>query len=196
MSEFDETEVMKKAKQFRYRKGALSLIQHDQISDEFYKIDDEAGYFIEADRDELLPALDYDDELLDDIIFSLSDLMARLENIGDELRNSYVTEYFNDYLVGSLGKYQQVSGYDQYETDYFSLCEYEAEAAQRESGKRLMRLPKEKLIAIGGQCFGILIAFLDLKHEYDCITSVFGLIKDERNRLLDTVSTINMAYEA
>jgi hypothetical protein len=196
MSEFDESEVMKKARNFRFRKGALDLVQRENLSSAFDAVYEEANWLLdEADRDILLPALGYDESELEVIMYSLTDLLGRIDDLSERLNDTYVTEYFNDYLVGSLGKYQQVLGYDQYETDYFSLCEYEAEAAQRESGKRLMRLPKEQLIAIGGQCFGILIAFLDLKHEYECLTAVFGLIKDERAKLLDRVSDINIAYE-
>ena len=113
----------------------------------------------------------------------------------DAIKDNYVTEYFDDYLVGSLGNTQTILGYDQYENDYFHLTDFVADLAQKESGKRLMRLTKEQIIAIGGQCFGILISYLDLQHEYDCLTAVFGLIKNERENLLGKVSNVMITYE-
>jgi len=193
----DETEVMEKAKLFRYRKGALALIQREHLCDAVDNIYEEAGWLleeIEVGKEPFLLALN-DESELEEIRNSLIDLLGRLEGISNELRYSYVTEYFDDYLVGSLGSFTKVVGWDSYQTDYLELCGYKETLAQRESGKRLMRLTKEKLIAVGGQCFGILIAFLDLKHEYDSLTSVFGLIKDERKKLMDMMSAIDAAYD-
>ena len=193
---YDESEVAKKAKNIRYKKGALSLIQRDRLSDVISELLEECSYLLyKEDESVLVDALDGDEEELHEIKLDLAVLEGDCERLEEHLRDSDVTEYFDDYLVGSLGNTQSVVGYDQYETDYFNLCDFEAELAQRESGKRLMRLTKEQLIAIGGQCFGILISYLDLRHRFDCLTAVFGLIKDERKKLMDKISTVTVAYE-
>ena len=193
---YDESEVAKKAKNIRYKKGALSLIQRERLSDVIYELQEECSYLLyEEDKSALVDALGGDEEELHEIRLCLADLEGNCEILIDRLRDGYVTEYFDDYLVGSLGNTQSVVGYDQYENDYFHITGFVAELAQRESGKRLMRLTKEQLIAIGGQCFGILISYLDLRHEYNCLTAVFGLIKDERKKLLDKVETVMTVYE-
>jgi len=196
MYDADESEVAEKAKKIRYKKGALFLIQRNRIVDCLYEIQDECcSLLYEEDREAMLKALGGDEEELDEIKFCLTDLEGKIEILIERIKDSYVTEHFDDYLVGSLGRTQYVVGYDTFENDYFNLTKYDAELAQRESGKRLMRLTKEQIIAIGGQCFGILISFLDLRNEYDCLTSVFGLVKNERKKLLNTVSSITDAYD-
>ena len=48
--------------------------------------------------------------------------------------------------------------------------------AQTEAGKRLMRRTKADMIATIGQCLGILLAFFDLRQQYDYLKATFDIL--------------------
>ena len=82
-----------------------------------------------------------------------------------------------------------------YEEDYFNLTKYEAESAQSISRKIIMKLTKEKIIAIASQCMGIMMCFFDIRHSYYCLKSVFDALKDDRSELLKSVRSVEDAYQ-
>ena len=47
-----------------------------------------------------------------------------------------------------------------------------------------------------GQCFGILIAFLDLRQQYDYLKATFDILRDENTSLLQQIKAIDAAYDA
>ena len=95
-----------------------------------------------------------------------------------------------------IGNRYRTVGFDSFEEDYFSLTGYESDLAQTESGKRLMRRTKAEIISIVGQCFGILIAFLDLRQQYDYLKATFDILRDENTSLLQQIKAIDAAYDA
>ncbi|MCI9677961.1 MAG: hypothetical protein HFF77_03160, partial [Oscillospiraceae bacterium] len=46
------------------------------------------------------------------------------------------------------------------------------------------------------QCVGILVAFLDLRQQYDYLRATFDILRDENTSLLKQVQELNDAYEA
>ena len=64
------------------------------------------------------------------------------------------------------------------------------------SGKRLMRKTKEEMISIIGQCFGIVIAYLDLRQSYDYLKATFDILRDDNLSILKMIKEIEAAYEA
>ena len=186
-----------KARQLRYRKAALSLIQYDRLADELYNIASECDELTWAvDDDEmLLDVFDGDTDEIHEFRMMFADLSANCERLRENLSENYVTEHFDDFFVGSLGNTHKVIGYDSIEEDYFSLTSFEAGLAQGVSGKRLMTLTKEKMIAVSGQCIGVMICFLDLRHKYDCLKATFDLLRDDRAELIKGVKALEAAYE-
>ena len=186
-----------KAKQVRYRRAALALVQRNHICDELYEIAEECStleWSIEDD-DTLIDIFDGDTDEIYEFRFAFSALSNKCELLHEQLCNYEVTEHFDDFFVGALGKPYAMVGYDSFEEDYFGLCSWDAELAQSASGKRLMKLTKENLISIAGQCVGVMMCFLDIQHSYDCLKSVFDLLKDERSELIANVMTVDDMYE-
>jgi len=58
-----------------------------------------------------------------------------------------------------------------------------------------MRLTKENLIAIAGQCVGVMMCFLEIRHSYDCLKSVFDALRDDRAELIGNVRTVEELYD-
>jgi hypothetical protein len=185
-----------KAKQLRHKRAALALIQRDRLCDELLNISTECSELEWAvdDDETLFDVFDGDTDEIHEIRMMFSDLSNNCEKLEYQLRDEYVTEHFDDFFVGSLGSAYHMVGYDSMEEDYFNLTRYDAEAAQRVSGKRLKGLTKETLISVAGQCFGIMMCFLDIRHNYDCLKAVFELLRDERAELISNVSTVEYMY--
>jgi hypothetical protein len=185
-----------KAKNLRYRRAALAMIQRDYIENELYKIQDDCSNLEWAvgDDETLADVFDGDMDEISEFRFAFSDLSEKCERLCYNVRENCVTEHFDDFLVGCLGPAYSMVGYDSAEEDYYSLTRFEAELARGHSGKRLMGLTKEKLIAVAGQCIGIVICFLDVRHTYDCLKATFDLLRDERAELMKNVRTVEDAY--
>lgn len=186
-----------KAKQMRYKKAAMQMLNIEQITDELYNISsecDEIRYFM-SDDETLTAALDGDDEEAYEFRMLFLDLSAKCEQLVNILQEEYVSEHFDDLLVGMLGNRFNTIGYDGFEEDYYNLTRFESDLAQRESGKRVMRLNKEQIISTCGQCLGIVISFLDVRHSYDYLKASFDILKDNNTSILKTVKDIEALYE-
>ena len=186
-----------KARCLRYKKAALALVQRETIADELYELNNECSELEWAveDDEKLLDVFDGDSDEIHEFRMMFTDLSIKCERLSQTLRDEYVTEFFDDFFVGSLGSSYSMVGYDYFEEDYFHLTKFEAELAESDSGKRLMGLTKKELIAISGQCTGIMISFLDVRHSYDCLRSTLDMLRDDRAELLKSVRGIEEAYE-
>ncbi|MCL2215796.1 MAG: hypothetical protein FWB91_02120 [Defluviitaleaceae bacterium] len=187
------------AKGLRYKRAALALVQREHICDELYEIQGKCSdmyWLIEGDEnEELASALDGDTDDLHEFRFSFSDLEAKCESLHDALCDTHITEYFDDFLVGVLGKSYEMVGFDTFQEDYYSLVELEPAFAEKEAGKRLSRLTKNELLAAAGQCMGIFWAFLDIRHSFDCLKSAFDVLKEDREELMAIAKSIEDRYE-
>ena len=187
-----------KAKNDRYKRSALSMMQLEFIESELERISEEC-YEYECsilEDDTLIDALDGETEDLYEYRFMFTDLAARCDSLGDALRSANVSRHFDDFFVGIIGNKFEIVGYDGFEEDYFSLTGYETEWAQNESAKRLMKLTKENLLSVCGQCFGIAVSVLDIRHTFECLTSALDLLKGSRTALLANIQNIETAYAA
>ena len=86
--------------------------------------------------------------------------------------------------------------YGEYEEDYTALTGVMRDYAHSEAGKRLMRKTKTEMIDTIGQCVGILVAYLDLRQQYDYLNATMQILRDENTSLLQIVREIDEAYEA
>ena len=185
-----------KANQLRYRKAALQLIQRDTLHSELYAMASECSeleWSVEDDET-LVDVFDGDTDEIREFRLAFSDLSAKCEQLLSAISDWGVSEHFDDFFVGALGDPYEMVGYDWYEEDYSNLTRYEAHLAQTVSGNRLMRLNKETLISTAGQCIGIMMSFLDIRNQYDCLKTVFDLLRDDRAELLKSVRSIEGAY--
>ena len=114
------------------------------------------------------------------------------------LTEMYVTEYFDDLFVGIMtggnGAFRIV-GYDSYEEDYFRLTSrYEDNLAVQEAKKRLMRLTKDEIINVTGECFGVAMSYFNIQYKYKCLQSAFDILNNDNASLIKQVKEIENAY--
>lgn len=187
-----------RSRNLRYRRPALAMIRRDAIIDEIGEIGDECAeleYAVEDDE-KLIDAFDGDSDEAFEFKMMFSDLANKCEHLTIALTDTEVTEYFDDFFVGLLGgSAYKVIGFDSFEEDYFTLTRFEAQLAHGVSGKQLMGLTKENLIATAGQCIGIMMCLLDIRHSYDCLKSTLDILRDERAEVMKNVRGISEAYD-
>ena len=162
---------------------------------------DTIHWWTDQDDETLLNALDGDDEDVWEFKMAFAHLKARADELFETIYElcRYEDDFgqtYDDCTVALIGNRYQTIGDDWFEEDYYSLTGYEQGLAQTESGKRLMRRTKAEIISIIGQCFGILIAFLDLRQQYDYLKATFDILRDENTSMLQQVKEIDAAYQA
>ena len=162
---------------------------------------DTIHWWTDQDDETLLNALDGDDEDVWEFKLAFSHLEAKADELFETIHElcRYEDDFgqvYDDCTVALIGNRYQTIGYDGFEEDYYALTGYEQGLAQTESGKRLMRRTKAEIISIIGQCFGILIAFLDLRQQYDYLKATFDILRDENTSMLQQVREIDAAYKA
>lgn len=162
---------------------------------------DTIHWWTDQDDETLLNALDGDDEDVWEFKMAFSHLEAKADELLETIYElcRYEDDFgqvYDDCTVALIGNRYQTIGYDSFEEDYYALAGYEQGLAQTESGKRLMRRTKAEIISTVGQCFGILIAFLDLRQQYDYLKATFDILRDENTSMLQQAREIDAAYKA
>lgn len=189
-----------KAAALRYKRPALESMGYETILAELQDIYDICEEMRWSDEP-TSPAMDGDgDEDLgyQEEFGALSDDAYRLM---EQLQDSdYDAEgydgMFDTCTVGLIGDRFETVGYDTVETDYFHLCGYEQELAQRDSAKRLMRLTKADMITTIGHCVGVMMAFYDLRQRFDYLNTALNVTLGHNLDTLHKVRTIEDAYDA
>lgn len=188
-----------RAKELRYKRPALASMGYEAITAELWEIQEactDVHWFIGQGDDTLLNALEGDEDAEWEFRMAFSDLDGRAEQLLAALSEFVVQDTYDDCTVALIGnRYNQV-GYDGIEEDYFSLCGYEQELATTEAGKRLMRHSKAEMVSTIGQCVGVLVAFLDLRQQYDYLKATMDILRNENTSMLRQVKEIDAAYEA
>jgi len=188
-----------RARELRYKRPALDTLGYDAICSELYEISeacDEIKWFMDDDNETLLNALDGDEDEEYEFRMAFSDLSAKTEQLLEIVSGEVVRDSFDDCTVGLIGNRYNSIGYDGYEEDYYSLTSFEQELAYTDSGKRVMRMTKQEMLSTIGQCLGIVVAFLDLRHSYDYLKATFDILRDENTSILKVIKGIEIAYES
>lgn len=188
-----------RARGLRYKRPALDTLGYDAICDELREITDacsEIRWFMDDDNETLLNALDGNEDEEYEFRMAFSDLSAKSEQLWEIVRGEVMRDNFDDCTVGLIGNRYNTIGYDSMEEDYFSLTSYEQDLAYTDSGKRVMRMTKQEMLSTIGQCLGIVVAFLDLRHSYDYLKATFDILKDENTSILKIIKEIEVAYES
>lgn len=193
-----------RSRALRYKRPALASMGFDTIQRELDDIEEACSnihWFIEQDDDTLINALDGDEEQAWEFKIAFADLEGKVNQLREAMQDNWMQsehyyQVFDDCTVALIGNRYSTVGWDREEEDYYSLTKYEQELAQTEAGKRLMRLTKAEMISTIGQCLGTLIAFLDLRQQYDYLKATMDILRDENTSLLQTIKEIDTAYEA
>ena len=111
-----------------------------------------------------------------------------------------VGEHFDAFFVSLAMKDRppqyRMLGFDAVELDYFAfLNDYEEDIAETEAIKQLKRLTKDDLLRTAGECFRVVLAYLDIREKINALGSVIEIITDENKAILDAVKSIESQYE-
>ena len=188
-----------KAKAMMYKRPALASMGYDHMISELYEIQEaceDVRWFMEQGDDTLLNALGDDEEAEWEFRMAFGDLDGKAYQLIERLQEDLIQEDYDDCTVAMIGNRYDCVGFDSYQEDYFSLTRYEPDLAQTEAGKRLMRHTKAEMISTFGQCLGALIAFLDIRQQYDYLKATMDILRDENTSLLKQIKEIDAAYEA
>lgn len=187
----------------RYKRPALASMGYEHIQSELGEIIeacDDVAWFA-GDIDTLTDALDGSDEEAHEFMMACGNLSSKagllleqLYEVGEWDPDS-TTRRYDDCTVALIGNRYDTVGYDTLEEDYFSLTNYDMDLATSEAGKRLMRHTKAEMLSIIGQSVGILVAFLDVRQQYDYLKATLDVLHDENHSVLQAVKDINAAYE-
>lgn len=207
MTKWERCEVL------RYKKPALASMSFNDITEGLDAIEELCGdvhWWIDNEQDFLINALDDSEEEAFNFRMAFSDIENDCYRLREALQESvrdlyYFSDYeeaykdaekaFNDTTVALVGNRFNLVGYDDYEYDYFDLVGYDSELAEREAGKRLMRLTKKEMLSAIGMNMGILIAYLDLSYRFDRLKATMEILQDKNHSLLDTIRSIEKAYD-
>lgn len=183
----------------RYKRPALATMGFDAIFGELEEISEACSnvrYYIEQGDETLLNALGDDEEAEWEFRMAFCDLDGRAEQLMYALGECGNQREFDDCTVALIGNRYNAVGYDSEEEDYFALCSYEAGLAQSEAGKRLMRNTKADMLSIIGKSVGTLLAFYDLRQQYDYLRATMDILRDENTSLLKQIKEIDRLYNA
>lgn len=192
----------KRSEALRYKRPALSSLGYDALMEELWEIReacDAIHWFIGQGDETLLNALEGDEDAVWEFRMAFSDLEAKADALEEAVQDWDGGDFQRDYddcTVALIGNRYNLIGYDTLEEDYLSMSGYQRELAYTEAGKRLSRRTKADMLSVIGQCVGILVAFLDLRQQYDYLRATFDILRDENTSLLNQVKEIDAAYEA
>lgn len=191
-----EEKKQHKAKQLRYKKPIASHMNYQFLVDELYEMQDviqDVQWFCE-DEDNLVNALDGDDDEAYEFKMAFSDLAAELEQFQNDLNNEYVPDCFDD-LFPAARYNDSFAGWDSYEQDYFGLMPYEYEWAEEEAEKRILRLTKKELLEAVGACLRVYSSYMALRYRYDCLKASLDILRGQNMELIKLFKAIEEQYE-
>lgn len=180
----------------RWKKTALSSMGYETMLAEMEEIQsrcDDVSYYAN-DMDTLISALDGEEEEALEFRWAFSDLSAKCSSLY-ELVYDLDRQDYDDCTVALIGNRFEMVGYDSAEEDYYHLTRYEGKLGQTEAGKRLMRHTKAEMIAMIGQAVGTLLAFYDLRQQYDYLRATMEILTDDNQSILRQIKEIEKLYE-
>lgn len=187
-----------RSKALRYKRPALASMGYEALISELYEIQeacsDVAYYFPQGD-DTLLDALDGDEEDAFEFQMAFSELSAKVDRLVEVMCEIGDLQQYDDCTVALIGNRYTLVGFDGYEEDYFQLAGYESHLAESEAGKRMMRHTKAEMLSIIGQSVGTLVAFLDIRQQYDYLKATIDILRGENQSMLQAIKRIEELYD-
>lgn len=200
-----EMSKAERTRALRYKRPALASLGYEAIRQEIWDIQEacaDVHWFIEQNDETLLNALDGDEEAEWEFKMAFASLESKAEQLIQDMEEwnwcedgEEFGQVYDDCTVALIGNRYTTIDFDANEEDYYSLTGYEQNLAQTKAGKRFMRKTKAEMLSIIGQCVGTLIAFLDLRQQYDYLKATMDILRDENTSLLTIIKQIDAAYE-
>ena len=187
-----------KAKNLRYKKPIAANMNLDFIQNQIWDMGElvsNVQWFIE-DEDNLLHALNGDEDEAYEFKMAFADLAAELEIFEEDLRNEYVPDCFDDlFPAAGADFYGGYMGFDSYEQDYFGLRPFEYDWAEDAAEKRICRLTKKELLDAVGACLKVYTSYVALQYRYDCLEASLKIIQEKNLEGLKLIKAIEEQYE-
>lgn len=186
-----------KAKQLRYKKPIAQCMNLSYIQEQIWNMGElisEVQWFVD-DQDNLVNALDGDEDEAFEFKMAFSDLAAELEQFEDDLREEWIPECFDDlFPAAGADFFGGYFGFDAYEGDYFGLQAYEYTHAEQEAEKRICRMTKKELLEAVGACLKVYSSYVALQYRYDCLEASLNIIREKNLEGLKHVKAIEEQY--
>lgn len=184
----------------RYKKAVVQTLNLEEIHrsvEEMWETTSNIKYWSGGLDETMLEALLGDEDDVYAFRMAFSDLDADLEHFYNDLDEAYIPENFDSFFVGiGAGRSFGLMGYDDFEGDYYGLhSSFEERWAEKEDGKRLMRMTKAEIIEAAGACFSVAVNYLALRSRFDDLKAAMEIITGANHGLLDAVKKIEDAYE-
>ena len=186
-----------KAKQLRYKKPIAQCMNISYIQEQVWSMGElisDVQWFVD-DKDNLVNALDGDEDEAFEFKMAFSDLAAELEQFEEDLREKWITECFDDlFPAAGADFFGGYFGFDAYEGDYFGLQAYEYTHAEQEAEKKICRMTKKELLEAVGACLKVYSSYVALQYRYDCLEASLNIIREKNLEGLKLVKAIEEQY--
>lgn len=187
-----------KAKQLRYKRPIASCMNLAYIQEQIWNMGDliyEVQWFCN-DEDNLVNALDGDEDEAYEFKMAFSDLAAELEQFQEDLNNEYIPDCFDDLFPASGADcFGGFAGWDSYEQDYFGLQPFEYKYAEQEAEKRICRMTKKELLEAVGACLKVYTSYMALQYRYDCLEASLDILREKNLQVLKLFKAIEEQYD-
>lgn len=186
-----------KAKQLRYKRPIASNMNYQFLVDELYEMQDviaDVQWYCDDD-DNLVNALDGDEDDAFEFKLAFSDLSAELEQFQEDLNNEFIPDCFDDLFPAAGYDHGGLAGWDSYEQDYFGLQPYEYGMASKEAEKRILRLTKNELLEAVGACLRVFSSYMALRYRYDCLEASLDILRGRNMQILKLFKAIEEQYD-
>lgn len=188
-----------KARGLRFKKPMMYMLNYDSMLEWLYDAQEkceEWAWLDENNREQLLDALDGNDEEYTAYQMSFSLLAGDLNSMYDDLNADELPECFNDIMCGcGADAADDVLGFDEYENDYFGLNSIETKWAIDEAHKRLERMTKKQLMDMYTMCSRIAFQFMALRYRMDELDAAINILKSLNGEILRDVKSLCSLYD-
>lgn len=193
----DQEEKRKyKARQLRYKKPIASNMNYNFLINELYEMEEtvtDVQWFAD-DEENLVAALDGDEDEAWEFKMAFSDLAAELNQFREDLENEWIPDCFDDLFPAAGADFGGLAGWDSYEKDYFGLAPFEYQFAEDEAEKRICRLTKQELLEAVGACLKVYASYVAIRYRYDCLEASLEIIREKNLQVLKLVKAIEEQY--
>ena len=152
-------------------------------------------HWYDNNEESLVNALDGDEDEAYEFKMAFSDLEAELDQFQEDLREEYVSDYFDIFFPAVGASYGGgYLGYDEYEGDYFGLQPYEYSFAESAAAKKILCLTKKQILEAVGQCLKIAYSYMAIRYRYDCLEAAIEILRGENMNRIKAVKCIEEQY--
>ena len=190
-----------RCRRLRYKRPALMELGFSAIMNGLEEISECSAevHWAFDDDETLVNAFDGNEEEAYEFRWAFTDLEAEAERLMGAIEDSVGwgeegQRRFDDMSVALIGNVCDMVGYDGYEFDWLSLTGYEAELAQSDAGKRVMRMTKPEMLSSIGQVMGIILSYQAVRLRFDYLQATVDIFRDENMSVLRLIKELEELY--